>query len=309
MKIRTKLLPAALAISLIPALIIGVFSLLQTREALKNQAFSHLESVRDNKKAQIEAFFIQRMIDMQVLLEMVDHLKQNAAQKLQSVQENKKTQIEWYFQERMKNVNILSKKDSIIQAIERFDKAFHADKLQTEATWQTIEDKIDPELKQYQQTYHYDDLFLIAKDGDVVYTTAKRSDLGQNVRHGMLKDSPLGKAFQKGLHGTILQDFLPYAPANNQYIAFITAPLFNANKLIGVLAFSFSADTINTIVQKQEGMGKTGGTYLVGKFEGKTSYRSNRLTKGKEAKIGEERYSADIDKTLAKKVRYYTQSG
>ncbi len=298
MKIRTKLLPAALAISLIPALIIGVFSVFQTREALKNQAFSHLESVRDNKKAQLEAFFTQRMVDMQVLLEMVDNLKQNAAQKIQSVQENKKAQIEWYFQERMRNIQVFSKSDLIAEAIERFEKAFHADEFQT--TLQT-EDNISDKLKQYQQTYHYDDLFLIAQDGDIVYTTEKRNDLGQNVQHGTLKDSPLGNAFQKGLHGTAIQDFSPYAPANNQYIAFITTPLFKANKLIGVLAFSFSADTINAIVQNNTGMGKTGGTYLVGKLEGKTSYRSNRTTKGKEAKIGEEKYGVELSKSLEKK--------
>lgn len=306
MKIRTKLLPAALAISLIPALIIGIFSVLQTREALTNQAFSHLESVRDNKKAQLETFFTQRMVDMQVLLEMVDNLKQNAAQKLQSVQENKKAQIEWYFQERMRNIQVFSKSDLIAEAIERFDKAFHADKFQT--TLQT-ENHISDKLKQYQQTYSYDDLFLIAQDGDVVYTTEKRNDLGQNVRHGMLKDSPLGNVFQKGLHGTAIQDFSPYAPANNQYIAFITTPLFKANKLIGVLAFSFSADTINTIVQKNKGMGKTGGSYLVGKFEGKISYRSNRITKGKEAKIGEEKHGVELSKSLEKKSGITLQVG
>ncbi len=75
MKIRTKILLTALTISFIPAMMMEIFSLSQSREALKNQTLSHLESVREIKKAQLEAFFAERRADMNVLLSMLVKLK------------------------------------------------------------------------------------------------------------------------------------------------------------------------------------------------------------------------------------------
>ncbi len=302
MKIRTKLLVAALAIGFIPVTIIGSFALLKSRQALSNQAFSQLESVREIKKAQLDAFFAERENDMHVLLDMVANLKQNASQKLQAVQNYQKAQLEWYFQERLNNLRILSKNHSIAQAIAKMDDAFHAENhnIKVEGdSWQSIEDQFGSELKQYQEGYGYNDLFLIAKDGHIVYTVKRGFELGKDVLNGALKNSNLNQAFQKGLNGITIQDFAPYAPANNQYVAFMTAPLFYDDELVGVWAFSLLPDAINTIVQKREGMGQTGESYVIGQLNGQTRYRSNRVVKGKEAVIGEKKSGADIDKALA----------
>ena len=301
MKIGTKLLMAALAIGFIPVAIIGSIATLTSRDALSKQAFSQLNSVREVKKAQIENFFANKQNDMHVLLNMVATFRQNAYQKLQTVQENKKAQLEWFFQERLNDIGVLSKTDSVSQALEQFDGAFHVEDYQAKGlAWQSIEERFGLELKQYQEKYHYHDLFLIAQDGDIVYTAAQRSDLGQNLFKGILKESPLNKAFQKGLKQITLHDFEPYSPANNQYIAFLTAPISRFGEPVGVLVLSLSHDPINSIVQRREGMGQTGESYVVGQWNGKVSYRSDRLVEGKgQNVIGYPKSGEDIQKALA----------
>ena len=301
MKIATKLLVVTLAIGFIPVAIIGGITLLESYDALSKQAFSQLKSVREGKKNQIQDFFIKKQKEMQVLLDTVATFRQNAYQKLQTVQNNKILQIEWFFQRRLDDIKVLSTIDSVSQALEQFEGAFEVEGYQVNGlAWQSVEERLGRELKQYQELYDYQDLFLIAQDGDIVYTTAKRSELGQNVLKGTLADSPLNKAFQKGLQKVSLHDFEPYAPANNQYIAFLSAPLFHFGELVGVLVLSLSPDSINTIVQQREGMGSTGETYLVGQLNGQTGYRSDRVIIGKGRNIiGVPKMGEDINQALA----------
>ena len=301
MKIGTKLLVTTLAISLIPVVIIGSVALWKSHHALSNQAFSHLESVRELKKAQLENFFIEKQHDIQMLVDMVATNKQNAYQKLQTLQEHQKAQVEWYFQERLNELNVLSKSDLISQALVQFDRVSKTKgRKSRKRAWQSNDKKFGPQLKRYQEKYGYYDLYLINNKGNIVYTVAKKSDVGQNLRSRALKDSPLNKAFQKGSKEIALYDFEPYAPANNQSLAFLTAPILSKGKRIGVLALSLSPNSMNTIVQKRERMGQTGETYLVGQLNGQTSYRSNRVVNGKgQPIIGYPKSGEDINKALA----------
>ena len=132
MTIGKRLLVAALAIGFIPAAIIGTIALLNGRTALSNQAFEHLKSVREIKKAQLENFFIDKQRELQFLIETVSTFRQNALQKLQSVQENKQAQLEWYFQERLNNISVLSKMESVSQALEQCDGAIKAEGYKTD---------------------------------------------------------------------------------------------------------------------------------------------------------------------------------
>ena len=302
MKVGTKLLLAFLAIGIVFA-VIGLFFLFESRRALSNEAFKHLESVREIKKAQIESFFAEQQDHLQMLLEVVSTFKQNAVQKLKSVQEHQKAQLEWYFQERLNNIDTLSKSELLIQAMNQFHLAFKiADRPVSDMGWYVIKDKLDLELKRYQKVYGYNDLLLMTVKGDIVYTATKPDKLGQNLLNGALKDSPLAKGFKKALKRITVQDFEPYAPRNNQHVAFMTAPIFSSGELIGVLAFCLSPDSINAIVQRREGMGKTEESYLVGAWNEQISYRSNRLIKGKEQCVmGYETRGDDIDKALAGK--------
>ena len=164
------------------------------------------------------------------------------------------------------NSTIRRCKNSIVSdGLDKFDEAFAVEKEKIGGPlWKDAEKQFGLWLKQYRNEYGYYDLFLISKAGNIVYSAAKESDLGQNLETGGLKNSPLGKCFKGALTGIFLQDFEPYAPSKNRFSAFIGAPIRKGNEVMGVVALQIPTGPINAIVQRRDGMGITGETYLVG---------------------------------------------
>ncbi|MBU2550611.1 MAG: HAMP domain-containing protein [Proteobacteria bacterium] len=301
MKLGKKLMVAFLAVGLIPFAVIGSIALYNSSQALSRQSFNQLEAVRGIKKAQIERFLVERQGDMNVLLDMVATLKQEAFQKLEAVQQIKRAQIEKFFADRFGDVILLSQNESVAMSLQDFQLAYEfADKKVDSDAWKTLDERYGPWMAQFQSQYGYHDLLLIAKDGAVVYSTAKNSALGQNVLTGPLKDSPLGHCFGKAMHRVSVADFEPYAPADGAFAAFIGGPIKRDDQIIGVVAMQMPTDPVNEIVQRRDGMGKSGETYLVGRLMGKTSFRSDMKTMGDgKFVIGHEISTSYLEKALA----------
>ncbi len=281
MKIRSRLLATTLLISILPITIVGGLSLWESHQALSHQAFKHLESVRQIKKQQIESFFAERREDMQVLIHVVSLLEQKAQQRLSSIQANKIAQLQAFFQERLRNIAVLSKDEWVGQALEQFDSALKMEQGVGGLAWTSIEGRLGESLKKIQDEYDYFDLILIAKEGDVVYSTRKGADLGKNILTEASTSNPLYRAFDKGLKRTSIEDFAFYEDADHQYISFVSAPLYRFEELSGVLVLALTLDSqapasINNILQRREGLGDTGESYLVGRVDNKITYRNPR---------------------------------
>lgn len=263
--LKAKLIIFFLAVGVLPFAVVGGMSLYKSSNALSDLAYGQLEGMRGVKKAQIENFFAERKGDMGVLIETVGTLRREAFAKLEAVQTIKKNQIESYFGERLGDVSVLSTNDTLATALEAFEQAFEIDGGRTGGqSWKDAEAAYATWLEQYNNEYGYYDLFLIAKDGDVIYTVAKESDLGENLVRGSLSNSPLGKLFKNALNGIAIQDFEPYAPSNNEPCAFVGAPVKKDGITIGVVALQLPLGAINNIMQERAGLGKTGEVYLVG---------------------------------------------
>ncbi len=118
----------------------------------------------------------------------------------------------------------------------------------------------------YKEMYGYYDLFLMNPDGYVFYTVTKESDYQTNLVNGKYSNSNLGSLVKEvlstGQFGFV--DFKPYAPSNGEPAAFIAQPVMHNNEAELVVALQISLESINSIMQEREGMGKTGETYLVG---------------------------------------------
>jgi len=117
------------------------------------------------------------------------------------------------------------------------------------------------------------DIFLVDLKGNVVYTDFKEKDFATNLLFGPYKDSGLATAYKKALklkRGEVyFDDFKPYEPSYNMPAAFLSTPIFDGDKLIGVLIFQFPIDKINQIMSfngkyKSAGLGESGEVYLVG---------------------------------------------
>ncbi len=299
MSLKNKLLWAFLTMSIFPFSIISIVFIFNADRVLSEMAFTRLESLREMKKAQIQNFFAQHYENMTVLMETVANFREEAFEKLRGVQENQKAQTEVHFRERWMNIEISSKNLLFVGALNSFASTFSENGNMDKQLYEFLDLKYGDSLKRFKEGYGYDDILLIDKNGRIVYTVNKEADWGQNVNSDALKDTALAKCFQKALTEISFQDFEPYPISENRYVSFIGAPVVQRDQVVGVLVFKNNNTPINTIVQRREGLGSTGETYVVGKHNGVIRYRSDR-TVG-EGKIGEAKSDALIEAALSGK--------
>jgi len=116
----------------------------------------------------------------------------------------------------------------------------------------------------------YYDIFLFDDQGDLVYTVFKELDYATNFKTGggEWADTDLGNAFRAGIAlnkgESYFLDFKPYKPSYDAPASFISTPIFEGNKRIGVLVFQMPIDRINAIMGAKVGLGETGETVVVG---------------------------------------------
>ena len=235
MRMKSKLTLTFVLAALVPLLLSGWYTSRLASEALRTSAFDQLTAIRSVKKAQVEDFFHERFLDLEVLSKTADVSTMFAA----LLQYHLNTEV---------------------QADGPYDV--------TTAEYQKIWQEKSGDLAKYMSDYGYYDVFIIcAKHGHVMYTAAKEADLGSNLGHGPYRDSGLAKLWQdvKRTRSVVFEDFSPYAPSNGDAAAFLGAPVYNkANEVIAVVALQLSLEKLNGIMQERSGMGKTGESYLVG---------------------------------------------
>jgi len=324
--LSAKLMIFFLLVGTIPFAISSVVSLVKSSNALSDAAYGQLKGMRAVKKAQITQFFDERQGDLGVLLETVATLKQDAAQKISAIHSLQKDQIEDFFKNITKDASMLSRHRKFQDAFASYDEGFHAFDKQRSSAYKTVEAKYQKFLKETMDELGVYDIFFITDEGDIIATAAQESDTWTNLKTGPYKDSNLAKAWNKasgkpysGTDGIVFGDFIYYepskAPAAFAIIRFApnsgTRGRWSKGESIGCIAFQIPTEPINTIAQKRDGMGKTGETYFAGKYNGKSSFRSDMLTMGNgKYVIGYEISTPYIESALAGKssLKTYTDS-
>ncbi|MBD2606928.1 HAMP domain-containing protein [Scytonema hofmannii FACHB-248] len=142
------------------------------------------------------------------------------------------------------------------------------------SAYSRVHARYHPIFRNIVEKYGYYDMFLIDPEGTIVYTVFKETDFTTNFTNGPYKESNLAEAIAaarqaKGTGYVKIVDFKPYSPSYNAPAAFIASPIFNGSQFIGVLAFQLPVDKINNVMTgnknwKQNGLGDSGETYLVG---------------------------------------------
>ena len=142
------------------------------------------------------------------------------------------------------------------------------------SAYSRIHARYHPIFRNIVEKYGYYDMFLIDPEGTVLYTVFKEADFTTNLTNGPYNESNLAEAIAaaRQANGTgyvKIVDFKPYTPSYGAPAAFIAAPIFNNSQFIGVLAFQLPVDKINNVMTgnkswKQNGLGESGETYLVG---------------------------------------------
>ncbi|MFZ0788800.1 MAG: histidine kinase dimerization/phospho-acceptor domain-containing protein, partial [Chromatiaceae bacterium] len=223
MKIRNKLTVLVATFSLIPFTIVGLVLLDQSRSALSEQVYARLVNVRDSKHAQLQRYY--------------GKLRADAA--------------------------LLSESSNTQAALKAFYSTPGTAPGEASAKRRPEGPNDDAWFSQFVEEYGYEDLLLITRAGDIVYSVKRDSDLGQNVLDGALKDSGIGRAFKEGLERILWTDFGIYEPSAGKLISFLIAPIQLSGETAGAVVLKLSNRAINEIMLERSGMGETGEAYLV----------------------------------------------
>ncbi len=259
--IRIKLMTWFFVLALFPLSFMGYLAYDGSKGDLMKSSEDNLKALESSRAGAVKNYFDERYGTIEGLNEMVKTLRSKAYNQLASIQQLKKRLIESYFNERLTDVQTLSKTPVVKEALAAFIQVKGA---VGGPSWQEVEQRFGPALVEFSETHGYYDAYLVSTRGKVVYTVSQESDLGQNLKTGDLKDSPAGKAFQKGLEGLTFQDFEAYEPAEGEAASFIAAPIESNGKTLGVAMVQVSVDQINFVMQERTGLGQSGESYLVG---------------------------------------------
>lgn len=274
MSMKPKLILLMLMVSLLPLALVGYWSATATSEAITQQAYHQLESLRESKAHQLEQYLHQQEVDLNILSEAVATLRHEAVTKLEATKELKRHEFQSFFKGYSDNVQALADLPDVRKLFTQISQ-YHT---QMKTTSDGAYDVSTPRYEEIYQTYgesirhtaelqHFDDVLLIcAQHGHVMFSTAKHSDLGSNLRFGPYKESVLSHIWQKTLARKkfSVSDIESYAPQNNSPTSFAATPIYSDGEIVAVLAVQISVAKINELMLQRTGMGKTGENYLVG---------------------------------------------
>lgn len=125
------------------------------------------------------------------------------------------------------------------------------------------------------RSYGLYDFFLIdAETGYLSYSYFKELDFATDLRKGPWAESGLGRAFAlaasaRNANDVFITDYAPYRPSYDDQASFVSTPIMDQGRVVGVFVVQLPIDRINEIMTfggrwKNVGLGDSGETYLVG---------------------------------------------
>ncbi|MCK5178786.1 MAG: HAMP domain-containing protein [Candidatus Omnitrophica bacterium] len=184
-----------------------------------------------------------------------------------AVADNKANQIETYLREKARNVTTLSYTADIIDALEKFDETLSKHGAYS-PEYIAVDNEFRPFFTYYQKSSDYDNLFLVNKDGDVIFTVKGRRKIMSLYEMALYKDSQLAKVFVRTIKSSKVEisDF-EYNQEEKDGALFIGAPVLKGSELIGVLILQMSNEGVSQLVKDYTSLGETGETILAAKIK------------------------------------------
>ncbi len=300
--IQSKLLIMLLAVSLISSVIVGIIGYISGRESLRASAIDRLTTIRELRADEIQREFAD--LQQGVLLDSDNPSAVTAASafidgfdQLQSAEvtpDQQQSLLSFYSDS---FVPALEKRSGNQYSPDAFVPVSNAGKyLQAHYTANRPYDDYDnglalqdagdgsaysaslatygPYFTNLVNTLGYEDVLIIDRNADVVYTAYKSVDLGVNIGEEPYTSSSLTKAYQEVLRSgsldkVITTDFERYLPSLNVPTSWVLSPIGTATNIIGVMAVQIPVDQINKVMTgnqnwKGQGLGDTGEVFLAG---------------------------------------------
>jgi len=136
------------------------------------------------------------------------------------------------------------------------------------------------------EVFGYRDIFLVDIDsGNVLFSVAKEADMGSNLKTGIYADTALARTFEeirksRDPYFVYISDIEHYKASFGEPAFFIGSTVFDGDKFIGALIYQLNPEAIDRVMTddkkwEQQGLGKTGESFLVGQdFKFRSSPRA-----------------------------------
>ena len=182
---------------------------------------------------------------------------------LESVRINKANQIESFYRDKKGDVSVLGDTPIVLDAFNNLNSAFKSGGTES-VMYDIYIEQFGSYFNTYAEENGYNDIYLINPEGEIIYTKAQESDLGQNLSSGELANSNLGRSYTQALNDEVSLVDLEYYQPSESPAQFVTAPIKENEEIIGLVALQISAQEINAIMSNLSGLGESGKSYLVG---------------------------------------------
>ncbi|SOD92710.1 hybrid sensor histidine kinase/response regulator [Caenispirillum bisanense] len=193
-----------------------------------------------------------------------DQLRQEIKQSLAAVADAKVGRLEAYANDRLRDAVALASMPAIADAVTAFAEGHAAGGIGS-PRWGEAAEQYERMLRHLRESLGAYDLFLIAGDGDVVFTAIREADLGTNLVTGDYRGTTLANVFE--LARTLLEphvsDFTWYPPSKD-IASFTAAPILRDGRVIGVVALQIDKADVFRIVTDYSALGSTGETLVAG---------------------------------------------
>ncbi|MCP4276956.1 MAG: methyl-accepting chemotaxis protein, partial [Gammaproteobacteria bacterium] len=302
--LKSKLIVSMLAVGILPLLLAGILMLTKSSDALKQQAFNQLESLRAVKQLQLEDYFSQirdqvlTFSESKTVVEAMSEFKRDfhtlpndLAVSSEQLQTYREKLLDYYnntfaseYQNQVGNkpdtnslipeadAEIISQYNYIANNQHPLGNKHNLDQANDGSAYSKAHAIYHPIIKNYLDKFGYYDIFLIDPDsGHIVYSVFKELDYATSLTTGPYKDTNFAQVFKAVANSTDknavqLIDFKAYLPSYEAAASFIASPIFEpaTNELLGVLVFQMPVGKINEMMQTRAGLGESGETYLVG---------------------------------------------
>lgn len=306
--IRGRLIVGTSALALIPlillALVLGYYASRQSATALNQRAYDQMGSIRAGKQEEIKAYFDNVGDLMQTVArssEVRQSLREATATQPQMAAgvdlEQAKTALTDYYrsdfgkQYSARNPGALADIADIVAKLppqtlaaqyayiasnqNPLGKKNELKQSDDGSAYSVMHPRIHGYAEKLVQDYGLYDFFLVdAQTGFVVYTYFKELDFATNLRDGPWARSGLGQAYSKAMaaknsDAVSITDYAPYRPSYDDQASFVSTPILEDGRTIGVFIVQLPIDRVNQIMSfsdkwKEVGLGDSGETYLVG---------------------------------------------
>ncbi|MBC8394330.1 MAG: cache domain-containing protein [Deltaproteobacteria bacterium] len=203
-------------------------------------------------------------------------LEVNELKNFYLIAESKNKQIVNYFQEQEKDLDVFSHSPIIIEALQAYESAIKQFGPESEQ-YRDVEKRFNEYFIIYARKLGYYDLFLINREGDIVFTVKREDDFNINLGSGNYKNTELALALKQAIEKEkITLSKYKYYPPSDKPASFLVAPVYRNNLLKGALAAQLKIDDIFELMRDYSKLGET-GEVLIGQHMGDEAVFINPL--------------------------------